>query len=58
MLTLIPALLMTSVCTTYICTAKIGLNLPMEWNTAIGIATAAVSAVFFFLWIRKDRSKK
>lgn len=58
MITLIPALLMTSVCTTYICTAKIGLNLPMEWNTAIGIATAAVSAVLFILWIRKDRSKK
>lgn len=58
MITLIPALLMTSVCTTYICTAKIGLNLPMEWNTAIGIATAAVSAVLFILWIRKDRSNK
>ncbi|MBO7623276.1 MAG: carbon starvation protein A, partial [Bacteroidales bacterium] len=58
MITLIPALLMTSVCTTYICTAKIGLNLPMEWNTAIGIATAAVSAALFILWIRKDRSNK
>jgi len=57
MITLIPALLMTSVCTTYICTAKIGLNLPMEWNTAIGIATAAVSAVLFGLWRSKDVRK-
>lgn len=54
LITLIPALFMTSVCTTYICTAKIGLNLPMDWNLAIGCATALLSAVLFFLWLRKE----
>ncbi len=57
MITLIPALLMTSVCTTYICTAKIGFNLPMDWNIAIGTAVAFISAVLFGLWRSKDVRK-
>ena len=55
LITLVPAVFMTAVCTTYICTAKIGLNLPMDWNAAIGGITALLSAVLFFLWLRKDR---
>lgn len=57
-LTLVPACLMTSVCTTYICTAKIGLNIPMSFNTVIGISVAILSLVLFFLWKMKyDKSK-
>ena len=48
LITLIPALFMTAVCTTYICTAKIGFNLPMEWNVAIGCITLVLSAAIFF----------
>lgn len=55
LITMIPAVFMTAVCTTYICTAKIGLNLPMDWNLAIGSATALLSSVLFLLWLRKDR---
>ena len=57
-LTLVPACLMTSVCTTYICTAKIGLNIPMSFNTVIGITVAILSLVLFFFWKMKyDKSK-
>ncbi|MBO4760324.1 MAG: carbon starvation protein A [Bacteroidales bacterium] len=58
MITLIPALLMTSVCTTYICTAKIGFNLPMDWNIAIGTAVAGLSALLFGLWLRREKVRK
>jgi len=58
MITLIPALLMTSVCTTYICTAKIGFNLPMDWNIAIGTAVAGLSALLFGLWFRSEKGRK
>ena len=49
-MTLIPACLMTSVCTTYICTARIGFNIPMSFNSAIGISVAVLCLVLFFLW--------
>ncbi len=49
-MTLIPACLMTSVCTTYICTAKIGFNIPMSFNSAIGISVSVLCLVLFFLW--------
>lgn len=52
LLTLFPAAFMTSVCTTFICVAKIGLRLPVSWNMYIGIPVFVLSlAVFFFcLW--------
>ena len=49
LLTLFPAAFMTSVCTTFICVAKIGLSLPVSWNMYIGIPVFVLSlAVFFF----------
>ncbi len=50
LITLLPACFMTAVCTTYICTAKIGLNLPMDWNVGLGIGVFAGSAILFYLW--------
>ena len=50
LITLLPAAFMTAVCTTYICIAKIGFNLPSDWNFAIGGIAMAVSLVWFFLW--------
>ena len=50
LIALIPAIFMTSVCTTYICTAKIGLNLPVSWNAPIAIGVAVISAALFYIW--------
>ena len=46
--TLIPACFMTAVCITFICIAKIGLNLPPSWSPWIGISALCLSLV---LWI-------
>lgn len=59
LLTLFPAAFMTAVCTTYLCIAKIGFNLPSSWNYAIGSVTSVLSLVVFFVWkIRRDRKIK
>lgn len=50
LLTLFPAAFMTAVCTTYLCIAKIGFNLPNTWNYAIGSVTFLLSLALFFLW--------
>ena len=47
MLTLLPAAFMTAVCVTYLCVAKIGLNLPVTWNWYIGISTFVLSLAGF-----------
>ena len=51
LVTLVPALLMTAVCVTFICVDKIGLRLPQIWNYSIGLATLVISAFLFYLWI-------
>ncbi|MBP5689839.1 MAG: carbon starvation protein A [Bacteroidales bacterium] len=62
LITLIPAIFMTSVTFTYFCIEKIGFNLilgplghpiPASWNLAIGGVTAIVSLVLFILLSRK-----
>lgn len=54
MLTLLPAAFMTAVCVTYLCVAKIGLNLPVTWNWYIGISTFVLSlAVFSILYMSR-----
>lgn len=56
---MIPAAFMTAVCTTYICVAKIGFNLPDTWNWHIGTATFVVSLVLFYLWkCRKAKAQR
>ena len=57
MLTLLPAAFMTAVCVTYLCVAKIGLNLPVTWNWYIGISTFVISlAVFSILYMRRKQN--
>ena len=57
MLTLLPAAFMTAVCVTYLCVAKIGLNLPVTWNWYIGISTFVLSlAVFSILNMRRKQN--
>lgn len=57
MLTLLPATFMTAVCVTYLCVAKIGLNLPVTWNWYIGISTFVLSlAVFSILYMRRKQN--
>ena len=57
MLTLLPDAFMTAVCVTYLCVAKIGLNLPVTWNWYIGISTFVLSlAVFSILYMRRKQN--
>lgn len=50
LLTLFPAAFMTAVCTSYLCIAKIGFNLPVSWNFHIGAGVFVLSLVLFFIW--------
>ena len=52
-LTLVPSAFMTAVCTSYICVAKIGFNLPQSFGLWIGIVTFAASFAAFFILKRK-----
>ena len=56
LVTLIPGLFMTSVCTTFILVDKIGLGLPASTIPWFAIGTFAISAILFYLWKnRKNR---
>lgn len=50
---LLPALLMTLVCSTYICIAPEGLSLPQNLSYIIGGSCALLALVWFILWYRK-----
>ena len=51
---LLPALLMTAVCTSYICVEpKGGLGLGLQYAGPIAVGAAVVSLVWFALWKRK-----
>jgi carbon starvation protein CstA len=50
---LLPALLMTSVCSTYICIAPEGLSLPAGISYAIGGIIVLIALVWFICWYRK-----
>ena len=51
---LIPALLMTLVCSTYICIAPEGLSLPHGLSYVIGGACALAGLIWFIVWYRKN----
>lgn len=53
-ITLLPALLMTCVCSTYICIAPEGLSLSHAWGYAIGGICTLVGWVWFLCWKRKQ----
>ena len=56
-ITLIPALFMTCVCSTYICIAPEGLGLSHTVSYGVGIACVMVAAVWFYIWINKQTVK-
>lgn len=55
LIALIPACFLTSVCITYICTAKIGFNMPDSTIPYIGAISFAVFAALYFLSIKNYR---
>lgn len=52
-MTTLPAMFMTVMVVTFICQAKIGLNLPIDIATWIGVAAMAVSFVCFMVFGKK-----
>lgn len=52
-ITLLPALLMTLVCSTYICIAPEGLSLPASASYAAGCVIFLIALVWFITWYRK-----
>lgn len=51
----LPALLMTLVCSTYICIAPEGLSLPQGLSYAIGGACTMAALIWFIVWYKKRR---
>ena len=52
-LTFIPAMFMTAVCTTYICVAPEGFGLSAGWSPYISLVALVVAAVWFGIWYSK-----
>lgn len=57
-LTLVPALFMTSVCSTYIVIAPEGLGLPPQIAHPIGIICTIIAAAWFVVWFRKRKANR
>lgn len=55
--TLLPAVFMTIVCTSYIVVAPEGFQLSTILGISCGLALAAFSSLFFFLWKGRNNSK-
>lgn len=53
LITLIPAIFMTFVCSTFICSSKIALGLPIEIGITIGILVSLILTVMFFNWFSR-----
>lgn len=51
----LPALLMTLVCSTYICIAPEGLSVPQGLSYAIGGACTLAALIWFIIWYKKRR---
>ena len=55
-ITLLPALFMTCVCTTYICIAPEGFGCSHPLSYAIGSVAVLVAVIWFFTWLRKQKA--
>jgi carbon starvation protein CstA len=53
-ITLIPALFMTTVCSTFFFVSKQTLNLPESVGYPLGVACLVVAIIWFCLWYRKE----
>ena len=56
-ITLIPAMLMTAVCTTFICVAPAALALNPALSLPIGCSVALISLILFGIWKQKHNKK-
>ena len=56
-ITLLPALFMTLVCSTYICIAPEGLSLPQGVSYGMGGVCLLVALVWFIVWYNKESQK-
>ena len=54
LVTLLPALFMTSVCVTFILVDKIGFRIPQVAAPWIGLGTFVISSILFYLWKTKS----
>ena len=57
-ITLLPALMMTLVCSTYICIAPEGLSLPQMVAYGIGAFCMVIAIVWFIVWLKKETQKQ
>ncbi len=57
LVTLLPALFMTSVCVTFILVDKIGFRIPQVAAPWIGLGTFVISSILFYLWKTKKSGK-
>ena len=55
LMTMLPACFMSAVCVSFICTARIGFNLPSAWAPYIGAVTFVLAAALFLLWLKRQR---
>ena len=53
---LLPALLMTLVCSTYICIAPEGFSLPQCISYVIGVICTLAGMIWFIIWYRKNQT--
>lgn len=56
-ITLIPALFMTTVCATFLCISKIAFGLPETISYTVGIVAGIVALVWFCVWYSKEKKK-
>ena len=56
LMTMLPACFMSAVCVSFICTARIGFNLPSAWAPYLGAVTFVLAAALFLLWHRKNKN--
>lgn len=52
-ITLIPALFMTCVCTTFLAVSKTAFGLPLGVSYAVGAAALVIAAAWFGMWLKK-----
>ena len=56
-ITLVPALFMTCVCTTFFMVSKTALGLPYTVGYGVGATALVVAAVWFMVWMKKSNCK-
>ena len=58
LITLIPALFMTSVCASFLCVSHIAFGLPEGISYTIGAVVTVIALVWFTMWYRKTLNNK